>query len=180
MWLFVWLVRTLQAWGTGYNGNGQLGLGDTTDRTSPTLLPSPTRVVQVAAGYEHTMLLDEYGRVRALLLGALCCNVPRAVCEGVCRCLLRRAVCGFFVWLVRTPQAWATGYNWYGQLGLGDTTDRNSPTLLPSPTRVVQVAAGWDHTMLLDEDGRVRALLLGALCAMCHARCARACAVVCC
>eukprot|EP01043_Picozoa_sp_COSAG02_P108663 COSAG02_NODE_44710_length_363_cov_3.329545_1_plen_68_part_01 len=65
-----------------------------------------------------------------------------------------------FVWLVRTPQAWATGGNSYGQLGLGDTTDRTSPTLLPSPTRVVQVAAGGYHTMLLDEDGRVRALLL--------------------
>jgi hypothetical protein len=100
---FVWLVRTSQAWASGSNYDGQLGLGDTTQRNSPALLPSPTRVVQVAAGNGHTMLLDEDGRVRALLLAPLCCRVPRAVCEGLCRCLLlRRAVCGFFVWLVRT------------------------------------------------------------------------------
>ena len=63
MWLFVWLVRTPQAWASGQNSDGvdivgQLGLGDTTDRrTSPALLPSPTRVVQVVAGGSHTMLL---------------------------------------------------------------------------------------------------------------------------
>eukprot|EP01043_Picozoa_sp_COSAG02_P036396 COSAG02_NODE_2662_length_8303_cov_7.299976_6_plen_61_part_00 len=57
-----------------------------------------------------------------------------------------------FVWLVRPSQAWATGSNWKGKLGLGDTTDRTSPTLLPSPTRVVQVAAGWQHTMLLSSE----------------------------
>ena len=58
--------------------------------------------------------------------------------------------------VVRCSQVWGTGRNFFGQLGLGDTTDRHSPTLLPSPTRVVQVAAGDFHTMLLDEDGRVR------------------------
>ena len=153
MWLFVWVVRTSQAWAAGYNDDGRLGLGDTTDRTSFALLPSPTRVVQVAAGLDHTMLLDEDGRVRALLLAPLCCRVPRAVCEGLCRCLLlRRAVCGFFVWLVRPSQAWAAGRNGFGQLGLGDWTDRYSPALLPSPTRVVQVAAGYSHTMLLGSE----------------------------
>ena len=153
MWLFVWVVRTSQAWGAGYNNDGRLGLGDTTQRNTPALLPSPTRVVQVAAGGYHTMLLDEDGRVRALLLAPLCCRVPRAVCESLSRCLAAEARCvRLFVWLVRTPQAWASGQNYYGQLGLGDTTDRTSPALLPSPTRVVQVAAGRTHTMLLGSE----------------------------
>ena len=44
------------------------------------------------------MLLDEDGRVRALLRATLCCNVPRAVCESLCRhLLLRCGVCGFCV-----------------------------------------------------------------------------------
>jgi hypothetical protein len=50
-------------------------------------------------------------------------------------------------------QAWATGENRYGRLGLGDTTDRSTPAQLSSPTNVVQVAAGSSdfggHTMLL-------------------------------
>jgi alpha-tubulin suppressor-like RCC1 family protein len=46
-------------------------------------------------------------------------------------------------------QAWATGYNYYGQLGLGDTTDRSTPEQLLSPTNIVQVAAGSSHTVML-------------------------------
>ena len=46
-------------------------------------------------------------------------------------------------------QAWATGRNDYGRLGLGDTTQRTTPAQLSSPTNVVQVAGGGSHTMLL-------------------------------
>eukprot|EP01046_Picozoa_sp_COSAG06_P071932 COSAG06_NODE_20804_length_780_cov_1.682819_2_plen_137_part_00 len=57
-------------------------------------------------------------------------------------------------------QAWATGGNEYGQLGLGDTTGRSTPVQLPSPTNIVQVATGGYHTVLLDGSGVVRAILL--------------------
>ena len=58
-------------------------------------------------------------------------------------------------------QAWATGSNDYGQLGLGDTTDyRSTPEQLPSPTNIVQVAAGSSHTVLVDGSGLVRLLLV--------------------
>ena len=46
-------------------------------------------------------------------------------------------------------QAWATGRNNYGQLGLGDTTERSTPEQLASPTNIVQVAAGEAHTVML-------------------------------
>eukprot|EP01046_Picozoa_sp_COSAG06_P097262 COSAG06_NODE_43368_length_372_cov_1.827839_1_plen_107_part_01 len=65
----------------------------------------------------------------------------------------------FFACCVR-GQAWATGYNYWGQLGLGDTTDRSTPEQLLSPTNIVQVAAGEGHTVLLDGSGLVRAILL--------------------
>eukprot|EP01043_Picozoa_sp_COSAG02_P075346 COSAG02_NODE_15496_length_1165_cov_2.234522_1_plen_66_part_00 len=51
------VVACTQAWGTGGNGNGQLGLGDTSLRSSPEMLPSPTRVAQISAGRHHTMLI---------------------------------------------------------------------------------------------------------------------------
>jgi hypothetical protein len=62
-------------------------------------------------------------------------------------------------------QAWATGYNWKGQLGLGDSgtgtgrargADRTTPEQLSSPTNVVQVAAGDKHTVFVDGSGAVR------------------------
>ena len=47
-------------------------------------------------------------------------------------------------------QAWATGDNREGQLGLGDTSDRlYSPEMLPSPTRIVRIAAGTYRSMLI-------------------------------
>ena len=59
------------------------------------------------------------------------------------RCVLRSLACGVRV------QAWATGYNSDGQLGLGDTTERTTPEQLPSPTNIVQVAAGSEHTVMI-------------------------------
>lgn len=52
------------------------------------------------------------------------------------------------------------GYNVDGQLGTGDRIDGLAddvltPVLLASPTNVVHAAAGGEHTMLLDGDGRV-------------------------
>ena len=51
---------------------------------------------------------------------------------------------------------WATGDNEYGQLGLGDTTDRRTLEQLASPTNVVQVAAGHYHVVFVDGSGAVR------------------------
>eukprot|EP01043_Picozoa_sp_COSAG02_P054892 COSAG02_NODE_6286_length_3675_cov_2.106264_3_plen_70_part_00 len=55
------VVACTQAWGTGKNHRGQLGLSAVTSqccyRSSPEMLPSPTHVVQISAGSEHTMLI---------------------------------------------------------------------------------------------------------------------------
>ncbi len=40
----------------------------------------------------------------------------------------------FHTLAIRDGSLWAWGYNNHGQLGLGDTTDRLSPTLVPFPT----------------------------------------------
>jgi alpha-tubulin suppressor-like RCC1 family protein len=157
----------LQAWATGMNNWGQLGLGDTTHRSTPAQLSSPTSIVQVAAGGAFTVFMDASGAVRVPLLLSLyavrayafssdCLSV--SVLEESCAaCLIRLAHLSHHghcalaadVACVRL-QTWATGNNNYGQLGLGDTTEHNTPVQLPSsPTSVVQVAAGSGHTVLL-------------------------------
>ena len=47
---------------------------------------------------------------------------------------------------------WATGYNAYGELGDGTTTDRHSFVQVVSEG-VKAVAAGWYYTMMLKQDG---------------------------
>jgi len=42
---------------------------------------------------------------------------------------------------------WSWGYNYHGQLGLGDTTKRLSPTQVGSDTTWVAVAAGYAHSL---------------------------------
>merc|ERR1711965_172237 len=105
----------------GINDLGQLGLSDEDDRNTLTAVPAlPDGKVakQVIAGYSHTMILAEDGT-------------------------------GF-----------ACGGNGHGQLGLGDTTDRNTFTAVPAlPDGKVakQVIAGSGHTMILAEDVTVSA-----------------------
>jgi alpha-tubulin suppressor-like RCC1 family protein len=48
---------------------------------------------------------------------------------------------------------WAWGYNYYGQLGDGTTTDRHSPVQIGTDTNWVFVAAGSIHTVALKSDG---------------------------
>ncbi len=68
------------------------------------------------------------------------------------------AGCQHMTILTEDGTVFACGYNEYGQLGLGDTTDRNTVTAgpaLPDGKVVKQVIAGRDHTMILAEDGTV-------------------------
>jgi hypothetical protein len=60
----------VQAWMTGFNTDGRLGLGDTIERSTPAQLTSPTNIVQVACAH-HTVFLDASGAVRTLLPLAL-------------------------------------------------------------------------------------------------------------
>ena len=47
-------------------GAGALGLGDSADGKSPELVPGFSEpIVQIAAGYQHTLALSESGRVYA-------------------------------------------------------------------------------------------------------------------
>ena len=77
-----------RVWTTGGNSQGQLGMGDTTQRVVPEQLSSPTGVAEVAAGDSHAVLLDRDGRVRCIALCTIVCQ--RAVhvhsMSFVCRC----------------------------------------------------------------------------------------------
>ncbi len=83
-----------QLWVWGWNHNGQLGLGDTTQRNSPILHPTLQNVAKavISCGY-RTDGQDPTGNGLVLLD------------DGT---------------------VWSTGYNGYGQLGHGDTTNRTS------------------------------------------------------
>ena len=100
-------------WACGKNDKGQLGLGDTTDRTTFTQVTTNINndVSQIACGGSHTIILKNDGTV------------------------------------------WSCGYNAYGELGIGDTTQR---TIFTQATNdVKQIACGSNYSFILKNDGTV-------------------------
>ena len=153
-------------WACGFNSSGQLGLGDTTNRSSPVQVASLGNSVKaLAAGYYHSLALQGDGTVWAcgfnssgqLGLGdttnrsspvqvtALGSNIE-ALTAGAWHSLALKG----------DGTVWPWGRNDHGQLGLGDTTNRSSPVQVTAlGSNVEALAAGGVHTLVLKRDGTV-------------------------
>ena len=155
----------------GANIIGQLGDGAAPDRHVPgyVRLPGHTRITSIAAGDETGYAVTSAGRL--LAWGA---NYNGGLGDGTTR--LRRtpvqvrlpagvkvaaATAGLAHALALTTggRVLAWGYNFYGQLGDGSTTDDLVPEWvnLPKGTRVRGLAAGRDYSMALTTGGHVLA-----------------------
>ncbi len=165
----------------GWNGHGQLGLGDDAERDAPrplrSLLTSGVRVRLVAAGSSHTVAIDEHGVGHSWGNNAhgqcgvgdlVVRTAPEAIgCDGQ---RLVAVACGARHTLFCTSRGrvLACGSNGDGQLGLGTPADEQAsgqgelvvrPEPLPAlgGTRVVAVACGFAHTLFLTRPGAVLA-----------------------
>ncbi|MFH1227402.1 MAG: putative Ig domain-containing protein [Planctomycetota bacterium] len=150
---------TLWAW--GYNGDGQLGLGDTISRTLPTQVGTDTNWKAVACGWLHTLAVKANGTLWAcgrnnygqLGLGD---TITRTLLTNVGSDSNWQTIGGGFYHSSAVKvdgTLWAWGNNTYGQLGLGDTTQRNSPVQVGTATNWKKVAWGDVHTSSVKIDG---------------------------
>jgi alpha-tubulin suppressor-like RCC1 family protein len=157
------------AW--GYNAEGQLGNATTTNSERPVkvTLPKGTKVTAVAAGCYHSMALTSTGTVLAwgdnshgeLGNGTTTqSDVPVKVKlpKGTKVTALSSGYYSSYA-LTSTGSVLAWGYNEYGMLGTGTTTDSDRPVKvkLPRGTRVTAVAAGGEYTLALTSKGSVLA-----------------------
>jgi len=157
---------TLWAWGN--NSYGQLGLGNTTSQTSPVQVGTGTNWQQVSAGTYHTMAVTTDGTLWAwgynsngqLGLGDTTQRTsPTQVGTGTNWASVSASVYhsgggGYHTLAVKTDGTlWAWGNNSYGQLGLGDTTQRTSPTQVGTGTNWASVSAGGFHALAVKTDG---------------------------
>ncbi len=153
----------VKCWGDNYSG--QLGNGTTTNRWTPVDVPSLTSGVTALAtgGRDHTCAMTTAGGVKCwggnyfgqlgdgtagyqpwpIDVSNLTSGVT-AIAPGEGSTCALTAAGGVKCW----------GYNRYGQLGDGTTTDRWTPVNVSGLTSgVTTIAAGWSHTCALTAAG---------------------------
>ena len=152
--------NTIWAW--GYNYRGQLGLGDTTNRSSPVQIGSDTTWSKVSSGGDHRIAIktngtmwswghNGYGRLGIsynnsyefypVQIGGL--TTWSKVSAG----LAHNAA-------IKTDGTiWAWGQGSSGQIGNSNTADLNSPVQIGSLTNWANVSAGFAFTVAVKTDG---------------------------
>ena len=153
----------------GYNTYGQLGLGDTSERTLFTRVTTNVNndVKQIACGANHTFILKNDGSV-------WCCggnthgqlglgdDTKRTTFTQVTINVnndIKQIACGqnYTVIIKNDGSVWSCGYNNFGQLGLGSTATKNTFTQVTTNVTndVEQIACGYSHTFILKNNGSV-------------------------
>ena len=125
---------SLYAWGV--NTNGELGLGDTTPRSSPVAVLGGLKLAKVVTSPNNTLAMDQSGALYAwgkndigqLGLGDVTPrSSPVAVLGGVVAKDIYSNGADSFYALTEAGTLYAWGQNDMGQLGLGDVVVRSSP-----------------------------------------------------
>ncbi|MBL8603385.1 MAG: hypothetical protein JNK72_15780 [Myxococcales bacterium] len=152
---------TVRCW--GYNGNGRLGDGTTTNRVLPTTVPGITNALDGGSGDDYHCVRLANGTIRCwgyngygnLGDGTTTQRPSPVQVSGITTSV--QVTAGIYHTCSRladaTVRCW--GYNGYGQLGDGSTTNRYTPVAVSGLTGVVHVAAGGYHTCAVRNDGTV-------------------------
>ena len=147
----------------GSNEWGQLGLGDENDRTRPTRVGNDSDWKSVAMGAFHALAIKEngdlyawgYGGVGQLGLGSTASyTTPQKVTAIAGAWQSISAGANHSLALHSDGAVYVFGRNVNGELGLGDTTTRTTPTAIDANT-YTQIDAGFQHSVIVRSDGAV-------------------------
>ncbi|MDR1912310.1 MAG: hypothetical protein LBQ52_08215 [Helicobacteraceae bacterium] len=158
-----------RVWASGLNDEGQLGLGNTNNRTAFTEVTSLKGrfIIAIAAGEAHSIALDNEGVVWTsgandygqLGLGDRTGRLRFTQVLGLAGKKIAAIGAGtrFSIAASDDGTVWTTGWNDKGQLGLGDTLDRAKFTKAANfkGGAIAAIGGGEKHTILLDTNGRI-------------------------
>ena len=155
-------------WTWGWNNSLQLGSGTVALNggnysTVPVQALGLTGVVQVAAGFYHSLAIKADGTAWGWGMNGngqvgdgstTGRNVPVQV-SGLTGARSIAGGAAHSIAVKTDGTAWAWGYNGSGRLGDGTTSQRNSPAQLVGVTGASMAAAGFEHSVVLKSDGTV-------------------------
>jgi alpha-tubulin suppressor-like RCC1 family protein len=155
-----------KAFSWGYNQDGELGNGTTTNTNTPGTVSNLTNVKSVKAGCSHGLALLKNGTVRAwgyngngeLGDGTNTHSTTPVKVENITNVKAISAGCSHSLALKEDGSVWAWGFNHYGQLGNGKTgTSSNVPFKVGSlGTGARGIAAGYHFSLALMKNGTVK------------------------
>jgi alpha-tubulin suppressor-like RCC1 family protein len=157
------LARTIngEALSWGVNSSGELGQGNYATNSRPRYIAGLTSVTDIAASVGHALFLRSNGTVwetGGLPNVSFIKNVPTQVAmpEAISRVFAGE---GRAYAVTAAGRLYAWGNNFWGELGVGDTSPRSVPTLIAGTGTgsviVREVSAGPTHTLARLADGRV-------------------------
>ncbi|OPH58922.1 hypothetical protein BC351_21510 [Paenibacillus ferrarius] len=150
------------AWGT--NGVGQLGDGTTyINRNNPVQVNNLTDVIDVEAGFYHSLALKSDGTVWAwgsngygeLGDGTTTNRSTPVQVSGLSNIVSISTKSYHSLAIKSDGTVWAWGYNSTSQLGDGTTTNRSTPVQVSGLSNVSYVSAGDTHSLAIKSDGTV-------------------------
>ena len=163
----------LYTWGGGgesYN-KGQCGQGTKKDIETPKKVEFFTKkglhILKVACGGYHTIVMDEKNDLYGFGKGIFGqCGYGQPEDTDIPKKIkfndkdLNKIIdikCGgeHTLFLSDNGRVYACGHGYFGQLGLGNNKNVKSPILVHSLSNknIIEIAAGWSHSLVLTDDG---------------------------
>ena len=168
----MFLASNGKVYGCGYNSNGELGHGNTTDLNTPKLISYLTdkNITQIACGHNHTIFLGSdrnvyscghngNGQLGRDIAAATPSTTPHEITDLTGKNITQIA-CGadHSMFLASDGNVYSCGRNDYGQLGLNHEDTPKSTiqdNIYISATNIKQIACGYNHTIFLASDGLI-------------------------
>ena len=162
---------TSYVWSCGQNSYGELGLGDVVMRKSFTRVSDldDKQIVSIGAGNEHSLFVTQDGKLLSSGYndnGQCGMGTTQQVRQPTLVAALEGEDivhvhvyngCEHTLAVTREGKLYSFGYNYRGQLGLGNTTSESTPRPVRGllSRKVVLAACSYHHSIMLCSDGQV-------------------------